>query len=78
MYVVWLLPGGSIGFTGISPDAEICHGFPPPQAALRIILSNEGFEVSIDRYKDRYKSNWDPNSKNNRLEYESYYSLIVY
>ena len=47
--MVWLSPGGSGGFTGISRDAEICPGFPPPQAALRIILSNEGVEVSIDR-----------------------------
>ena len=27
----------------------ICPGFPPSSAALRIILSNEGVEVSIDR-----------------------------
>ena len=26
-------------------NAEICPGFPPPQAALRIILSNEGDAV---------------------------------
>ena len=30
-------------------NAEICPGFPPPQAALRIILSNEGDAVYIDR-----------------------------
>ena len=30
-------------------DADLCPGFPPPQAALRIILSNEGVEVSMDR-----------------------------
>ena len=28
-------------------NAEICPGFPPPQAALRIILSNEGDAVYI-------------------------------
>ena len=28
-----------------SRNAMICPGFPPPQAALRIILSNEGDEV---------------------------------
>ena len=33
MYVVWLSPGGSGGFTGISRDAEICPGFPPPQGS---------------------------------------------
>ena len=33
-----------------SGDAEICTGFPPPQAALRIILSNEGDAVCLDRY----------------------------
>ena len=31
-------------------DADICSGFSPPQAALRIILSNEGDAVYIDRY----------------------------
>ena len=30
-------------------NAEICPGFPPPRAALRIILSNEGDTVYIDR-----------------------------
>ena len=34
MYVVWLSPGGSGGFTGIFRDAEICPGFPQPQTAL--------------------------------------------
>ena len=29
-------------------NAEICPGFPPPQAALRIIVSNEGDVVCID------------------------------
>ena len=41
MYVVCLSPGGSGGFTGISWDAEICPGFPPPQAALVIATSRE-------------------------------------
>ena len=31
-------------------DTEISTGFPPLQAALRIILSNEGDAVCIDRY----------------------------
>ena len=31
-------------------NAEICPGFPPPQAALRIILSNEDDAVYIDRF----------------------------
>ena len=31
-------------------DAEICTGFPPPQAALRIIFSTEGDTVHIDKY----------------------------
>ena len=55
MYVVWLSPGGSGGFTlhrHISQNAEICPGFLPPQTALRIILSNEGVEVSIDKQID--------------------------
>ena len=34
-------------------NAEICPGFPPPQAALCIILSNEGDAVYLDRYNDR-------------------------
>ena len=41
MYVVWLSVGGSGGFTGISRDAEICPGFPPPQAALVTVASGE-------------------------------------
>ena len=28
-------------FIGISRDAEICHGFPPPQAALVTVASGE-------------------------------------
>ena len=39
---------GRGGFTGIS-NAEICSGFPPSQAALRIILSNDGEAVYINR-----------------------------
>ena len=39
MYVVWLSAGGSGGFAGISRDAEICPGFPPPQAALVTVAS---------------------------------------
>ena len=35
----------AVAYTG---NAEICSGFPPPQAALRIILSNEGDVVYID------------------------------
>ena len=30
-------------------NAEICPGFPQPQAALRLLLSNEGDTVYIDR-----------------------------
>ena len=41
MFVVWLSPGGSVRFTGISWDAEICPGFPPPQAALVTVASGE-------------------------------------
>ena len=45
----WLSPFGRGGFTGISREcrdmSEMCPGFPPTQAALRIILSNEGDEV---------------------------------
>ena len=41
MYVVWLSPGGSGGFTGIFRNAEICPGFPPPQAALVTVASVE-------------------------------------
>ena len=32
------------GFS-LSRDAEICPGFPPPQAVLRVILRNEGVAV---------------------------------
>ena len=41
MYVVWRSPGGSCGFTGISRDAEICPGFPPPQASLVTVASGK-------------------------------------
>ena len=30
-------------------NAEICPGFPPPQAALHIIFSNEGDALYISR-----------------------------
>ena len=36
-------------------NAEICPGFPPPQTALRIILSNEGDAVYIDIDIDIYR-----------------------
>ena len=39
MYVVWLSPAGCGGFTGISRDAEMCSGIPPPQAALVTVAS---------------------------------------
>ena len=39
--MVWLSPGGSGGFTGISRDAEMCPGFPPSQAALVTVASGE-------------------------------------
>ena len=41
MYVVWLLRAGCGGFTGISWEAEMCSGFPPPQAALVTVASGE-------------------------------------
>ena len=41
MYLVWLSPGGSSGFTGLSRNAEICSGLPPPQAALAVASSRE-------------------------------------
>ena len=40
-YVVWLSPAGCCGFTDISRDAEMCSGFPPPQAALVTVSSGE-------------------------------------
>ena len=39
-----------------SGDAEICTGFLPPQAALRIMLSNESDAVYIDRYVSAFPS----------------------
>ena len=41
MYVVWLSPAGCGGFTGISREAEICSGFPPPKTALVTVASGE-------------------------------------
>ena len=41
MYVVWPSHAGCGGFTGISRDAEMCSGFPPPQAALVSVASGE-------------------------------------
>ena len=46
MFVVWLSPGGSGGFTGISWDAEICPGFPSPQVAL-ITVASGGKELWV-------------------------------
>ena len=45
MYVVWLLPLGRVVSQAYPWNAEICPGFPPPQTALRIRLSNEGDAV---------------------------------
>ena len=42
-----LSPSDCGGFTGTFWEAKMCPGFPPPQAALHIILSNEGVTVSI-------------------------------
>ena len=47
----------SVGICGLAAmvsqaypgNAEICPGFPPPQTALHIILSNEGDAVYVDR-----------------------------
>ena len=39
--MVWLSPAGCGGFTGISRDAEMFSGFPPPQAALVTVASGE-------------------------------------
>ena len=39
MYVVWLSPAGCGGFTGISREAEMCSGLPPPQAVLVTVAS---------------------------------------
>ena len=41
MYVVCLSQAGCGGFTGISWDAEMCSGFPPPQAVLVTVASGE-------------------------------------
>ena len=41
MCVVWLSPAGCGCFTGISRDAEMCSGFPPPQAALVTVASGK-------------------------------------
>ena len=41
MYEVSLSTIGCGGFTDISRDAEMCHGFPPPQATLVIVASGE-------------------------------------
>ena len=35
------MPAGCGGFTGISRDAAMCSGFPPPQAALVTVASGE-------------------------------------
>ena len=37
MYVAWLSPSGSGDFTGVSRDAEIYPGFPPPQDILAFL-----------------------------------------
>ena len=57
MYVVWLSPAGCGGFTDIFRDAEICPGFPPPQAALVTGASGEKglWSVSCNRGEIRVK-----------------------
>ena len=63
MYVVWLSPAGCSGFIGLSREAEMCSGFPPPQTALVAVASlwvvwcnsgevrvkEQGREIRIDR-----------------------------
>ena len=62
MYVVMLSPGGSGGFTGISRDAEICPGFPPPQAALFTVSSGEiGLWVVWCNWRGNVKAQWEGN-----------------
>ena len=46
--MVWLSPSGHGGFG--NGKIHVCTGFPPPQVALHIILSNEVDAVYIDRY----------------------------
>ena len=41
MYVVWLSPSERGGFTGAFREAEMCLGFPPPQAAHVTVVSGE-------------------------------------
>ena len=37
--MVWLSPSERGGFTGTFREAEMCPGFPPPQAARVIVVS---------------------------------------
>ena len=41
MYVVWLSPSERGGFTGAFREAEMCPGFPPPQAARVTVVSGK-------------------------------------
>ena len=53
--MIWLSPGGSGGFTGISSDAEICPGFRPPRANL---ASGE-YELCLLLFTCNYVGAWD-------------------
>ena len=39
--MVWLSPSECGGFTGTFREAEMCPGFPPPQAARVTVISGE-------------------------------------
>ena len=39
--MVWLSPSKCGGFTGTFREAEMCPGFPPPQAARVTVISGE-------------------------------------
>ena len=39
---IWLSPSERSGFTGAFREAEMCPGFPPPQAARVTVVSGEG------------------------------------
>ena len=39
--MVWLSPSERGGFTGTFREAEMCPGFPPPQAARITVVSGE-------------------------------------
>ena len=55
--MVWLSPSERGGFTGTFREAEMCPGFPPPQAArVTVVFGEKGFWVASKAYSSTFGS----------------------